>query len=126
MTTGNETDVLIEELEHFKQEQEKIRSIIGQIGGSSAAKRDRCIHTAFFTALVVLLVMDVLTHLKLFAIPFPPLFSIEIAILLVSLKIIFMIRTQTRVAHFQFWILNSIEFRLNDISRRLGSLEKQE
>ena len=100
MTTEHDTDVLIEELEHFKQEQEKIRSIIGQIGGSGAARRDRFIHTAFFTALVILLIMDVLTHFGIMIWPFPPLFSLEIAILLVSLKIIFMIRTQTRVAHF--------------------------
>ena len=124
MNTEHETDVLIEELEHFKQEQEKIRSIIGQIGGSGAAQRDRVIHIVFFMALVILLVMDVLTHFGLITIPFPPLFSLEIAILLVSLKIIFMIRTQTRVAHFQFWILNSIEFRLNDISKRLGTPDK--
>jgi len=29
------------------------------------------------------------------------------------------------VEHFQFWILNSIEFRLNDISRRIEGIEKK-
>jgi hypothetical protein len=39
-----------------------------------------------------------------------------------------MIHKQTKVEHFQFWILNSIKFRLNNLSREINeiatSLEK--
>jgi len=28
------------------------------------------------------------------------------------------------VEHFQFWILNSIEYRLNDVAKQLRGLEK--
>jgi hypothetical protein len=41
----------------------------------------------------------------------------------VSLKIIWMIHAQTKVDHFQFWILNSIEFRMNMVSRRIAELD---
>jgi hypothetical protein len=34
-----------------------------------------------------------------------------------------MIHRQTRVDHFQFWILHSIEFQINLITQRLGELE---
>ena len=55
--------------------------------------------------------------------PLPPLFSIELGVLLVSVKIIWMIHKQGRVEHFQFWILNSIEFRLNEITKSVRRLE---
>ena len=46
------------------------------------------------------------------------------AVLLVSVKIIWMIHRQAKIDHFQFWILNSIEFQMTMISRRLTSLEE--
>jgi hypothetical protein len=49
----------------------------------------------------------------------PTLLSLELGVLLVSLKIVWMIHKQSRVEHFQFWILHSIEFRLNELSRKL-------
>jgi hypothetical protein len=42
--------------------------------------------------------------------------------LMVSLKIIWMMHKQSKVEHFQFWILNSIDFRLNDISKEIRQL----
>jgi hypothetical protein len=35
-----------------------------------------------------------------------------------------MMHKSTKVEHFQFWILNSIEFRLNDVAKQLRNLEK--
>jgi len=35
-----------------------------------------------------------------------------------------MIHRQTKVEHFQFWILQSIEFRLNDLSKKIKNIEK--
>jgi hypothetical protein len=67
--------------------------------------------------------MDVLRHLLGYDIPLPPLFSIEVGLLMVSVKIIWMIHKQSKVEHFQFWILNSIEFRVNDVAKRLRALE---
>jgi len=43
----------------------------------------------------------------------------------VSIKIIWMIHQQQKIDHFQFWILNSIEFRLNEIVRRTRIIESQ-
>jgi hypothetical protein len=49
----------------------------------------------------------------------------ELVLLLVSLKIIWMIHRQTKVDHFQFWVLNSIEFQINMMSKRLRELEER-
>jgi len=114
---------LNEDLQHFKTEQEKIRNIIGQIGGRDSIKRDWLINIAFIVAIVGLVLFDLFRRVFDIELPLPPLFSLEIGILLISLKIIWMLYKQTKVEHFQFWILSSIEFRLNDLTRRLQKIQ---
>ncbi|MCK4510594.1 hypothetical protein KAW64_02595 [bacterium] len=121
--TPTDTAVLQEELEQFRQEKEKIRALVGQIGGIASSKRDRVLNVVFLAAIVFLLLADILRHLLGVDMPLPPLFSIELGVLLVSVKIIWMIHKQARVEHFQFWILNSIEFRLNEITKSVRRLE---
>ncbi|MCK5327147.1 MAG: hypothetical protein KAJ05_06880 [Candidatus Latescibacteria bacterium] len=118
-----DTSALMEELEQFKHEKEKIRKLVGQIGGAGSTNRDRKINMAFIFAIVFLFVLDVLRHVLNLSVPLPPLFSVEIGMFLVSIKIIWMIHKQAKVEHFQFWILNSIEFRLNDVSKRMRGIE---
>lgn len=124
--TRLDTDTLERELEDFRQEKEKIRALVGQIGGKESARRDRVINVAFIILLGALLGMDILRHFLDFNISFlPPLFSLELGILMVSIKIIWMIHKQTKVEHFQFWILNSIEFRLTHLDRKISKIEKK-
>lgn len=122
--TQPDTEALKEELEHFRQEQEKVRRLVGQIGGKATVKRDRVVNVVFVAAIGTLFTLDFLRHLLGIKIPLAPLFSIELGLLLVSIKIIWMIHRSMKVEHFQFWILNSIEFRLNDISRRMKDIEE--
>jgi len=121
--TPTDTAVLQEELKQFREEKEKIRALVGQIGGIASSKRDRVLNVVFLAAIAFLLLADILRHVLGVEMPLPPLFSIELGVLLVSVKIIWMIHKQARVEHFQFWILNSIEFRLNEISKSVRRLE---
>jgi len=114
---------LKEELRSYREEKEKIRNIIGQIGGEEDRRRDRWINVIFITLLVALLSFDILGHFMQHLQILPPMISLEIAVLLVSLKIIWMIHKQAKVEHFQFWILNSIEFRLNEVVKRLRDMD---
>ena len=110
----NETEILREELENYKNEKERIRKIIGQIGGTTARRQDRALNIVFLLLVVFLFTFDFIREIfNLSMIKIPALISIEIAVLLVSLKIVWMINKQTKVEHFQFWILNSIEFQIN-------------
>jgi hypothetical protein len=121
-----EVRLLKEELEEFKKEKAQIRSFIGQIGGAGGERRDKIFNIVFIVALVALFLTDVLRHFADLEITYiPEMLSLETGVLLVSLKIIWMIHKQTKVEHFQFWILNSIEFRLNDISKRVRKIEKE-
>jgi hypothetical protein len=119
-----EIEALQEELEQYKKEKDKIKNIIGTIGGKSLNKYDKIFNLGFVVLLAIFFVLDILRHFFHVETFFPPLFSIEIGLLLVSIKIIWMIHKQTKVEHFQFWILNSIEFRVNDISKKIKKIEK--
>lgn len=124
MEIHHDTDALLEELEQFRKEKEKIRDLVGKIGGAASTKRNKAANIIFVSLIIGLLCLDILRHLVGVAVPLPPLFSLEAGILLVSIKIIWMIHKQTKVEHFQFWILNSIEYRLNDISNKIQQIEK--
>ena len=97
---------------------------MGQIGGKDAEKKDRWMNRFFIIAVSIVATNDFLHHIFHVKTPIPSLFSLEIAVLLVSVKIIWMMHKSTKVEHFQFWILNSIEFRLNDVAKQLRNLEK--
>lgn len=123
MSTDQITE-LTEELRQFQSEKEKIRRIVGQIGGTGSRRREKVVTVIFVVLLVLLFVADVSRHVLGIAVPLPPLFSLEVGVLLVSVKIIWMVHNQTRVEHFQFWILNSIEFRIDQMSNRLHDIER--
>lgn len=112
------------ELDAFKKEKEKIRQLMGQIGGKQQAKNDLWMNRIFIIAIALIALNDILHHVGNFKPPLPTELSLGIAILLVSIKIIWMMHKSTKVEHFQFWILNSIEFRLNDVAKHLRNLEK--
>ncbi len=119
----NEAELLRQELDHYRSEKERIRGIIGQIGGTNAKTRDTFINILFLIIVCGLFVLDLISE---FAIPIhwlPPNLSMELALLLVSLKIIWMIHKQTKVDHFQFWMLNSIEYQVNAVSKRIQELD---
>lgn len=122
----DETEILLQELEHYRSEKERIRKIIGQIGGSTSKRQDRTINVAFLALVLALFSFDILR--EVFAVSIrglPPFLSMELALLLVSVKIIWMIHRQSKVDHFQFWVLNSIEFQINLISKRLKEFEER-
>lgn len=115
---------LQEELEEFQRERESIKNIIGSIGGKTSGKKDKLTNVAFIILIVILFTLDIMRHILRINLPLPALFSVEIGVLLVSIKIIWMIHKQMKVEHFQFWILNSIEYRINDISKKLIKIEE--
>jgi len=123
MIHDTEIQILQEELEQFRQEKEKIKNVIGSVGGKTLKKSDKLFNISFLLAISILFILDAIRHILKINIPLPPLFSIELGLLLISVKIIWMINKQMRIEHFQFWILNSIEYRINTMSKRLIEIE---
>ena len=108
---------LRQELDEFKKEKERIRNIVGEIGGKNN-KQHKIVSLIFVLLIGVLLILGVvLQKITLFL-------TLEIVALLGVFKLILMAYETQRASHFQFWILNSLEFRLNEIDRRVKKIEK--
>lgn len=108
---------LREELQEFQREKERIRNIVGQVGGAGNP-HDRVINMLLIGIIVGLLVIgglfNKLTHTL----------AIQVATLLGVFKLIWMFYESQRANHFQFWILNSLEFRVNEIHKKIKKMEK--
>ena len=109
---------LEEEIAEFNREKEEIKALIGNIGGRSYSKRDNIINMVFLGLILTLFVLEITTHWL------PAFISLEISVLLVSIKIVWMIHSQHKYNHFIFWILNTIEYRVNDVGKRVQRMEK--
>jgi len=121
--TDTDFSSIQEELEHYRAEREKIRIVVGVFGGAAGSRLDRTLNILFISLVVGLFTVDAFQYFHLIPQMWPPELSVEVALLLVSIKIIWMIYQQSRVEHFQFWILNSIEFRLTELGRRMQKME---
>ncbi|MBB6482570.1 hypothetical protein [Spirochaeta isovalerica] len=110
---------LMRELEEFKKEKERVRNLLGSIGGARQNRREQLINMGFLAIVVVFFTLELTTHFL------PSYISLEIGVLLVSIKIIMLIHSANRANHFSFWILNSIEFRMNEINKRTITMEKE-
>jgi len=114
----DEISDLKQELEHFQQEKERIRAIIGKIGGVPKF-RTKFINAIFIFIIIVSVVVSIIAGEEL------RLLMIELATVTLSVKIIYMIHLQMRINHFQFWILSSIEWRINETIKHIKETKKE-
>ena len=110
---------LTRELEEFKKEKERVKKILGSLGGTRTARKEKIINTLFAIVVLGFFVLELTTHFL------PSFVSLEIGLLFLSIKIIWMMNSAHKVSHFQFWILNSIEYKVNQIDKRVMNLEKK-
>ena len=114
----NEISDLKMELDNFEKEKERVRLIVGKIGGVPKF-RTKLINILFIVVIVVAGVISAFSGEKL------RLLMIELTTIMLSVKIIYMIHYQMRVNHFKFWILSAIEWRINEMMVRIKKIEKQ-
>ncbi|MCD6120505.1 MAG: hypothetical protein J7K04_01550 [Spirochaetales bacterium] len=106
-----------EDIKEFLKERDRIREVVGRIGGKPT-KGEKAVNIIF----VILVILAFIAALVFEG--FPRLISIEIGILFVSLKIAYFLSNEAKVNHFEFWILSSMEWRLNDVIKRMDRMEK--
>ena len=114
---NEELDDLKKELEHFQQEKERVRAIVGKIGGLPKF-RTKLVNTIFITVIIASVTISIISGERL------RLLMIELAMVTLSLKIIYLIHCQMRINHFQFWILSSLEWRINEIMKQIKQAKK--
>ena len=108
----DEISDLRQELENFQKEKERIRTIIGKIGGVPQFQT-KLINIIFVSIIIISVVISIIGGEGL------RLLMIELATVTLSAKIIYMIHYQMRVNHFEFWILSSIEWRINELMKEM-------
>ena len=111
--------ILQEEIDSYQKEQGAMDDILGKIGGVQSRKKERVINVLILFVIIAVFVVDIVFEL------FDPIYAVEFGILLISVKIIMLISSLSRMSHFNFWVLHSIEQRLNAVSRRIEGMEKQ-
>ena len=105
------------EIESFEKEREKIRKIIGRIGGMPSGKA-RIINVIFIILVLAVFAMSLIWGGRI------RFFMIELGILLLSLKLVYFLESHIRINHFQFWILSSLEWRMDKLDKKLGYISK--
>ncbi|MHC4721175.1 MAG: hypothetical protein ACYS6I_00555 [Planctomycetota bacterium] len=106
-----EMEDLKRELEHFQQEKERIRAIVGKIGGVPTFNI-KLFNIVFIAIMIVTLLISLFSSdLRLL--------MIELATVALALKILYMMHCQSKVNHFQLWMQSSIEWRINEIIKLL-------
>lgn len=113
----NEINDLKAQLEHFETEKERVRMIIGNIGGVPQF-RTKLVNILFIVAVVAAGIVSVLKEDW-------RLLMVELTTIMLSVKIIYMIHVQARVNHFKFWILSAIELRVIEMMDLVKQLKKE-
>ena len=106
------------ELGSLASEQESLRSVVGGIGGKTT-KKHRIVNAAFAFLVIAAFVLAVFVEGRLQTL------ALEIGLLLLSLKFAWFLHNEARVNHFQFWILTSIEARLNNVLEEVRDLKDE-
>ncbi len=110
---------LVRELEEYKREKERVKRLLGTMGGHVTGKREIFINILFLLVVLAFVALEIATHFL------PPFVSLEVGLLFLSVKIVWMMYNARRVNHFQFWILNSIEYRVNQLDRKLNEIDRR-
>jgi hypothetical protein len=104
----NEISDLKQALESFEKEKERVRAIIGGIGGVPRF-RTKLVNAVFVAVIVISVAVSIVAGDKW------RLLMIEVTTVALSVKIIYLIHCMMRVNHFKFWILSAIEWRINEM-----------
>ncbi len=110
--SNDEMDDLKQEIERFIKEKERVRSIVGEIGGVPRT------HAKVFNIIFIILIIVILI-ISLVSGGTVRLAMVELAVAALSVKLIYLIHNQARVNHFQLWILSSLEWRLNELCKEI-------
>ena len=99
------------EIDLFRKEKERVRKIVGHIGGVPNLNTTT-LNIIFAVVVTVCLAVSLLFENELVR-----LGMIELAVALVSVKLLILIHSQSKVNHLQLWILSSLEWRLDEIMK---------
>ncbi len=107
---------LEEEVKNYLQEKERVRRVLGRVGGNPG-KKERIMNILFLIIVAAVFIVGLIF-------PEQHILTLEVAILLVSLKLALILRQNAKMNHFQFWMLSTIEWRIGELAKDLSKLKK--
>jgi len=108
---------LLEELEEFKKEKDRVKQIVGKLGGKDNIQTKRVNMLLIGMIGILLFTGGVLRKI-------PINVTMYCAMMLGIVKIIWLLYEMSRANHFQYWILSTIEIRINEMSTKIKKIEK--
>lgn len=107
---------LLDEVQAYLKEKERVRSILGSVGGNPG-KKEKVLNILFLIVVALVFIVGLIF-------PEHHILTLEVAILLVSLKLALILTQNAKMSHFQFWMLSTIEWRLSELSQSMNKLKK--
>ena len=107
-----EYDDLKKEIENFQKEKERVRAIVGQIGGMPTFST-KLINVIFIIFVIACFGVSMIVEGRL------SILMIDIGLAALSIKLILLMHYLSRVNHFQLWVLTSMEWRLNELIKNV-------
>jgi hypothetical protein len=107
---------LQDEVQEYLKEKERVRKILGRVGGNPG-KKEKVMNILFLGTVALVFVVGLIF-------PEYQTLTLEVAILLVSLKLALILTQNNKMSHFQFWMLSTIEWRLSQVSQDMIRLKK--
>ncbi|MCD6365527.1 MAG: hypothetical protein J7M14_06590 [Planctomycetes bacterium] len=121
----NEYEDLEAQLNSLRSQRDNILDVIGQVGDVSNRRRVVTVNIILLTAILCIFGLDVIRQVAGWQWRYlPPMLLMELAVLVISARIFWMIHRHSKVDHFHFSMLNSIESCLKLITEHLTAIEK--
>lgn len=111
---------LKEQLEQYKEEKERVRKIVGQIGSKKGLKYQKITNQVFLIIVLAVFILSAIFKSISYSL------GIQLSILLACIKIIWLISDQQKMNHFQFWILSTLELKINELEKHTKEKENYE
>ena len=90
---------------------------MGRVGGNPG-KKEKLLNVLFLSVVACVFALGLIF-------PEQHILTLEVAILLVSLKLALILTQNAKMSHFQFWMLSTIEWRLSQLTHDLSKLKKE-
>ena len=107
------------ELKEFQKEKDRVRMIVGRIGGVPTF-HSKLANILFFLVVIGSVAFSLFVHDDKMRI-----ILIDLAVGVLSIKILYVIHTLMRGQHFLFWILSSMEWQVNATRKNVIALSKE-
>jgi hypothetical protein len=114
----NEKEVK-EEVEQYKKEKEKIRKILDSISSTKNGILNKVMDYGFILLLILLVFVRFVFGI------IDNILSLELGLLLLSIKIIWLIKIQSNYNHFIFMIMHTLDHHQMKILEELKEIEKK-